>query len=276
MLFYKLVEEKEQLGGGGNLDIGVVIDDITKEFEQLQMYKELEIARTVQEKFLPRSNFTCDGIETYGVTYPAKEVGGDYYDCILHDNRLHFAIADVSGKGISAAMVMSCLKTTLQNLIETGTQFHKIMPYLNSIIYKNTPENMFVTMFLGRIDLVTRELHYCNTGHYYPIHVQAGGTIDFLKTGGSVLGAFAESSYDTGKDQLHVDDTIFCYTDGIIDAENGRGVQFDEDRVIDTFKTMVHLPPDKLVRGIIDEVQEFQGIAPQVDDITVFALRMVK
>ena len=272
-LFYKLVEKKDSLGGGGNLDIGIAIDDITDEYEQHQLHRELEIARDVQRSLLPGEHFENDRIETFGATYPAREVGGDYYDLILHDHRLHFAIADVCGKGISAAMVMSSLKTSLQNLIETDTEFHHIVPHLNSTIFRNTPTEIFITMFLGRIDLESHEMVYCNCGHFYPI-LRSGDEFAFLEIGGPVLGAFPDIPYETGKLRLNGGDTILCYTDGIIEAENRRGEQFEEDRVLETLRTMTTPSSRRLVEEIVENVGEFRGNAPQADDITVLSIRM--
>jgi PAS domain-containing protein len=274
VLLYKLIDERGKLGGGGNLDIGIVIDDITSEYEQLQFHKELEIARKVQKSLLPQRHYNDNDIATYGITHPAKEIGGDYYDCIFHKNRLYFAVADVCGKGISAAMVMSSLKTTLENSIEMDLTFDAIITYINRVLYKNTPSTMFITMFLGQIDLKTRTLKYCNCGHHYPIFLRNDTDPFPLVTGRSVLGAFADDTLETGKIRLRKNDMILCYTDGIIESRNIDGEMFEEDRLFDCFRSLKDLSPEEVVRGIIDRVHVFRGTAPQNDDLTVFALKV--
>ncbi|MBN2543568.1 serine/threonine-protein phosphatase [bacterium] len=282
MLVYRFMKLKELPGGGGNLEITIAFDDVTNEYKRNLLQRELEIARNVQLSFLPKNNFNNERLETYGVSYPAEEVGGDYYDFIPSNNSLNFVIADVSGKGISASMVMASLKISLQNLIETGIKFENIIPHLNDLIYRNTPRDVFITMFLGKLNLGTRELIYTNSGHNPPILTQHPGEMRFLKTGGTVLGAFPDQTYSTGNVKLEKNDIILCYTDGITESENIRGDQFEEKRLFKTINTFQSSAASRrgttrnIVNRIVNEVKTFRGEASQVDDITLFALRMKK
>lgn len=260
-------------------NIVMIIQDITERIERYNMQKELEIARDVQRSFLPKSNYENEHVETYGLFYPAKEVGGDYYDFIPNQTEsiLTIAIADVTGKGVSSAMVMSSLQTSLRMLIEVNNQFKClkcIATYLNNLVYKNTPQDMFITMFYGTLNLKNYEFTYCNAGHNYPILIRNTGETQLLKTGGLVLGVLPHADYNLGKFPLEKGDMILCYTDGIVEAVNEKDEEFGEDRLMKVIQEKKDSSPKELVERIINRVNQYKGSAEQYDDITIFAVKM--
>lgn len=277
LLFSLMTGDNETVGAKGqqDLELYMLIEDATKQYQQLKMQEELEIARSVQTAFLPKENFRSGAVETFGVSYPAKEVGGDYYDFIAHDDDLNIAIADVSGKGLAAAIVMSSLKSALQAFIDIEADFLRIVPSLNNIAHQNLPKNMFITAFYGRLNLETNEFTYCNAGHNYPLLIREDGEIVELKTGGIILGIFPDATYEIGKLTLEKGDIILAYTDGITEAINTAEEEFGEDRLMEVIKSIKNPDPQNLIQRIIQEVKQFQGDADQYDDMTLFAVKMM-
>jgi sigma-B regulation protein RsbU (phosphoserine phosphatase) len=171
-------------------------------------------------------------------------------------------------------MVMSSLKSSLQTLIKSETNFNNIIPSLNETIYENTLPEMFITMFYGRVDQETNEFVYCNGGHNYPMLIRNNGDIELLKAGGLILGIFPDSNYEIATLSLESGDTILCYTDGITEAINSKNEEYGDGRLLNFVKENRTLSPESLIEGIIEDVSAFQGTARQYDDITLFALKM--
>jgi serine phosphatase RsbU (regulator of sigma subunit) len=260
----------------GNLRINIILDDITKEYERFNLQKELEIAKDVQKGFLPKTNFVNDTVETYGFTYPAKQVGGDYYDFIPHKQQLNTVIADVSGKGVSAALIMSSLKTSLLSFIEIDLPLQAIMEKMNAIIYEISASDKFITMFLGCFDFHTNRFIYCNAGHNFPIWIKHSGEIQVLDKSSLILGGFPDVPYELEDIFLKSGDALLFYTDGITEAINGNDEEFGEQRLLDAVKSLqsADIPPKDLVESIIKKVNQFRGNAEQADDITIFAMKV--
>jgi serine phosphatase RsbU (regulator of sigma subunit) len=260
----------------GNLRINIILDDITKEYERFNLQKELEIAKDVQKGFLPKTNFVNDTVETYGFTYPAKQVGGDYYDFIPHKQQLNTVIADVSGKGVSAALIMSSLKTSLLSFIEIDLPLQAIMEKMNAIIYEISASDKFITMFLGCFDFHTNRFIYCNAGHNFPIWIKNSGEIQVLDKSSLILGGFPDVPYELEDIFLESGDALLFYTDGITEAINGNDEEFGEQRLLDAVKSLqsADIPPKDLVESIIKKVNQFRGNAEQADDITIFAMKV--
>ena len=256
------------------LDLFMILEDVSREYEQFTLQRSLEIARTVQQSFLPSSNFTNDQVVTYGVYQPAREIGGDYYDVMLHRNTLHIAIADVSGKGISASMVMASLKASLETLIDMEVDIGRTVKQINQIMLKNTPRKMFITLFYGRLNLATRELAYCNLGHTYPIWLKRDGSREYLKSTGYIIGMFPDLTCEVHRLRMEPGDMLFGYTDGITEAVNLDNRYFGEERLVRVLDELVDPSARQVVEEVIAAVSRFQGKAPQADDIAALALRI--
>lgn len=240
---------------------------------------ELELARNIQFAALPElSKHYTDRAEfdIYAMTDPAKEVGGDFYDFYYtKDDNLNFEIADVSGKGIPAAMFMMKAKTQLKSLAENDMSVEKAMTLANKSLCEGNDANMFVTAWLASVDLEEGWLEFTNAGHNAPVSKRGDNPWRFIKnTPGFILGGLETAKYRKGEYQLKPGDMLFLYTDGVTEATNENNELFGDDRLIETLNKI----PDgasmkEICEFIHSEVDKFAGTAPQFDDITMVAVR---
>lgn len=248
---------------------------VTAERERIQT--ELGLAAQIQADMLPDSSkVLTDRIEFSihaGMT-PAKEVGGDFYDFFLTDeNHLAFLIADVSGKGVPASLFMVVAKTLLRSHItDTETLADKIMEVNNSLC-ANNQNDMFVTAWVGVLDLSTGVLTYVNAGHNPPLLRQKEDSYDYLKShNGFVLAGMENGKYTQSKVRLRPGDTIFLYTDGVVEANNEEGKLFGENRLRQLLSKNARLEPKQLAEEIWKNIKDFQGNAEQFDDVTMLII----
>lgn len=241
--------------------------------------RELEFARIIQRAALPsvfppfpaRRDF-----EIYASMDAAKVVGGDFYDFyLLNDHTLAFVIADVSGKGIPAAMFMMRAKTQIKDLIESGLDVAEVFHRTNNALYENNAANMFVTAWMGVLDLTTGQLRYINAGHTPPILERYGRQFEYLETDVDfVLGGLNDIAYEAGEVWLQPGDTIFIYTDGVTEAENSAGQQFGEQRLLESVRSCGRESLETICNRVLADVELFAGAAEQFDDITMLAVRV--
>lgn len=244
--------------------------------EKERIDKELAIARSIQMKLLPTEMPQIRGIDVFGASEPATEVGGDCYDFILtKDRRLALSIGDVSGKGMAAALLMANLQASLRMLavdnITPGTAVRR----LNESICHNTAPGMFVTFFLGVWNPDENSLRYVNAGHDYPI-VMRGDGFESLETGGVVLGVDAKAEYEEGSVILKPGDWLFLYSDGITEARDEHGRQFDVSRLQELFRKYRHHSAHELVESTLSEVLQFSADPSYEDDRTLVAFHVLK
>ena len=282
---------------GGDLDVVVNVrsneefaslsDDINSTVDTLKNYiaeasaridQELELAKNIQFSALPNQISALTqrkDFDLFAIMDPAKEVGGDFYDYYLtHSDTLNFLIADVSGKGIPAAMFMMRAKTELHSLTEADMALSDVFTNGNTALCEGNDAGMFVTAWQGSIDLLTGQLQYANAGHNPPLIRRANGKFEYLRSrAGFVLAGMEGIRYRVQELQLERGDEIFLYTDGVTEATNAENELFGEDRLLAAvnateFDSMLELCA--YVRG---EVDDFVGDAPQFDDITMVAFR---
>ncbi len=243
---------------------------------------ELEVAAQIQKDLLP-NRFPpfpdkINQFDLYAEMHSAKEVAGDFYDFFMIDqNRIAFVIADVSGKGIPAAMFMMSAKTTLKNNALSGYGAAKIIERTNKALCENNDVCMFVTMFFGIYDLSTNVLHYVNGGHNPPLLKREGTSYDWLRLDkGFALGIIENREYHARKLRLRKGDRLFCYTDGVTEATNEKGEIFGEKRLLSvmnrTAYKRTHLRGD--LKRVMDSVREFAGGTEQSDDVTMLILEV--
>ena len=248
-----------------------------KEAERLKM--ELELAKNVQSNMLPsiypafpeRKEF-----DIYARTEPAKELGGDFFDFQMIDkDHLALIIADVSGKGIPAAMFMMASKIIIHNMAKNRSHDPaKILKAVNKQIGANNDTDMFVTLWLGILELSTGMLSAANAGHEYPCLMHKSRDFILLKDPhGLVLGAMDKSDYRSYEIQLVPGDTVFLYTDGVTEAVNAKNEEFGLERMVDALNLELEAPVAKLVDNVRGAINAFVGDAPQADDITMMVLR---
>ncbi len=275
---------------GGNLNVKVDVrsnaefsslsDDINSTVATLKRYigeaaaridKELEYAKQIQLSALP-SNFP--DTEDYGIyaqMIAAKEVGGDFYDFYTFDgNTVLFLAADVSGKGIPAAMFMMTAKTIIRELAERGLPVDEIFTLANEKLCENNESGMFVTAWMGKLDISTGALSFANAGHNPPVIVHADGKCEYLKSRtGFVLAGMEGMKYRANEMTLNKGDRILIYTDGVTEATDVNEALYGEERLLSYIDKNKDLKAEALLSGLKEDIDLFAGEAPQFDDITM-------
>jgi phosphoserine phosphatase RsbU/P len=206
-------------------------------------------------------------------TLPARTIGGDYYDFLdLDGGDVGIAVADVSGKGIPAALLMSVVHASLRVISgERGLPLPELAARMNGFLYQSTGANRYATFFYAQIENDARRLRYVNGGHNPPYLVRAsnGGTeILELGTGGTVIGMFPEAAYEEGHLELRPGDVLVAFTDGVTEALNADGEEFGEERLKEVLRNSVGLPADDISARLAESMKQWIGRADQHDDLT--------
>lgn len=263
-----------------NTEFSSLSDDINSTVTTLKRYiaeaaaridKELEYAKQIQLSALP-TNFPKDeDYNIYAQMIAAKEVGGDFYDFYkLNDTTVAFLAADVSGKGIPAAMFMMTAKTIIKDLAESGMTVNDIFTKANEKLCENNESGMFVTAWMGILDLTTGNLQFANAGHNPPLLKRADGLFEYLKTrAGFVLAGMEGVRYRVGEITLNPGDRLFLYTDGVPEATNAENKLYGEDRLLTFMNQNASVEATELLPALKANIDEFVGEAPQFDDITM-------
>lgn len=237
---------------------------------------ELRIAREIQMGMIPKIFPPFPDrkdIDLYATLKPAKEVGGDLYDFFVEDDILYFAIGDVSGKGVPASLLMAVTRSLFRNMAPHVQEASRIAESLNNSIAASNESSMFVTFFVGILDLKTGRLRYCNAGHNAPVFLSSGkaGWLPVLPN--LPLGLLEGFGYREQEMVLSGDATLFLYTDGVTESENTEKELFSEDRLIEFLKSHIREVPTGLVNGVMSEIGKHAAGAEQSDDITMLCLR---
>jgi sigma-B regulation protein RsbU (phosphoserine phosphatase) len=243
-----------------------------------RMEQELNVGRDIQLSMVP-DTFPAfpdrDEFDIHALLKPAREIGGDFYDYFFVErDKLCVCVGDVSGKGVPAALFMAVTKTMIKSTAAEDDSPASIMTRVNDEISQDNPNCMFITLFLGILDVGTGEFRYTNAGHPYPYLKRPGGKIDTLKhIHGPVVGAMDGLAYGEDSVNIEKDDQLLVFTDGITEAMDLSDELYGEQRVIDLFASVSEKDSDVLVNAMLDAVENFAGEAEQADDITVLALR---
>ncbi|MEL7622580.1 MAG: SpoIIE family protein phosphatase [Clostridiales bacterium] len=245
--------------------------------ENQRISTELNIATQIQMDMLPNIFPAFPGrkeFEIYAAMQPAKEIGGDFYDFFLiDDDHLGIVIADVSGKSIPAALFMVIAKTLINNRTRTKEEPQDVFANVNRQLREGNETAMFVTAWLGILEISTGLMTFVNAGHNPPLLKKAGGTYEYLKTKkGFVLGGMDGLSYTQIETQLEKGDMLYLYTDGVTEANNPAGELYGEKRLRDTLNASLDLTPPELLPKIKADIDSFAKGAPQFDDVTMLAL----
>jgi phosphoserine phosphatase RsbU/P len=269
-----------------------------KEKERLQ--SELEIAHEVQAQLFPRANVGTSTLQLHGICRPARIVSGDYYDFLSYGpEQVMVAVGDISGKGISAALLMATIHSAVrayeqEQLVSVGmaaaygtnsrvAAFEarvgppspaQMLWLLNRHLFQSTQPEKYATLFLGFYDDDKHRLTYANAGHLPPIVLGADGTVRRLETGGTVVGLFPDCDYAEATVELYPGDIFIAFSDGITEPENEFG-EFGEDRLIETVAAHRQQPLDRITEHVISAVQDWIGSTEQPDDITVVLARRI-
>jgi len=244
----------------------------------LAIQQELEIARSIQLSILPNNSALFSNQKEFEINASmetAREVGGDLYDFFMIDeNRLGFFIGDVSGKGIPAAIFMAVSKTCIRSTALRGLPVNECLQAVNSTLVRESVSNVYVTAVYGILNIRTGELDLCNAGHNPPYLIKKNGDIEQLKTvDGIPLGFVDHYAYGEQHVLLQPGETIFLYTDGVIEAMDQFENDFSEARMEQVLRQVGASSLPVLNQGVLDEVRRFTGGVPQSDDVTVFSLK---
>jgi sigma-B regulation protein RsbU (phosphoserine phosphatase) len=287
---------------------------LSRMVEEERIARELEMAAEVQRHLFPVDGLEDDALEIYGTCLPALGVGGDYYDYFhMDDRRTVIAIADVAGKGIAAALLMSTVQASLRcQFTSADRSLADVVSAMNRLLQRSTGEGSYATFFLAQFDKARRGLTYVNAGHNPPMLVrgplaslrEAGALLDvpgtsrvlsnkaigtnaglavsvveepvvsLLTTGGPIIGTFLNGPYEQETIQLQSGDVLAVYTDGVTEAVNPAGVEFGEERLRSILIESLRLPARESAKKVIAKVLEWQGQAPQHDDITLIVVKV--
>ena len=258
-------------------------DDINSTVSTLKRYiaeaaaridKELEYAKQIQLSALPTDFPSDENFSIYAQMIAAKEVGGDFYDFYkLSDTKVAFLVADVSGKGIPAAMFMMRAKTIIKDLAESGLDVNDIFTKANEKLCENNESGMFVTAWMGILDTTTGVVRFANAGHNPPLVKHANGSFEYLKMrAGFVLAGMEGVRYRANELQLECGDRIFLYTDGVPEASNSENAFFGEERLCSFMNNNSNIEASELLRTLKFNIDVFVDDAPQFDDITMLML----
>jgi serine phosphatase RsbU (regulator of sigma subunit) len=268
-------EDKQLLGSVAG-QAGLVLESIEmaeKMAERIdadrRAQQELQIARAVQSKLLPQQSPALATLDYAGACVQARAVGGDYYDFLdLGAGRVGFVLADIAGKGISAALLMASLQASLRSSYSVADQdLPRFLRSINLLFVRNTETTHYATVFFGIYDDVSRKLRYANCGHNPPLLLRAGGKVERLAATATVLGLFEQWDCSVAESELFPGDILVIYTDGITEASTRDEEEFGEERLLALLRRSMGLRASELVHEIMKSVQEFSP-DEQGDDLT--------
>ena len=243
--------------------------------EKQRLEEELSLARQIQMELLPKTCPKTESFEFSAFIQPARQVGGDYYDFLQTDSgSIGIAIADASGKGIPAALLVSLVHASLRAEVKNQLSPPVVISHINELIYSSTTSEKFATMFYGELRPHERRLSYCNAGHNYPVVVHEDGRVELLDKGGLILGAFPEAIYEAGEVTLRKNDTLFFYSDGLTENFNSKEEEFGEERLLNLLVEHRFLGAEELKQKVMQAVIDFGGGNPPYDDFTVVVLKI--
>ncbi len=244
---------------------------------RVALEEELTLARQIQFRYLPTTFPHWDNLEVFGTNQPSKQVGGDYFDVVTVDDGVLAAIADVSGKGVPAALVMSMMQASLRTQATEGgiVSVSRMLERVNSLMLSRGETGMFATCFLGLLSLDTLTLRYTNAGHNPPLLLRADGSFEVLSEGGLLLGVFADPRLSEGRVKLAPGDRVVLYTDGVTEARSPAGEFYGEERLAAFLLGLERESTAEYVaRAVKDDVSAFTGSDDFEDDMTLVVLRV--
>jgi sigma-B regulation protein RsbU (phosphoserine phosphatase) len=248
--------------------------------DRVVMKRDLQIAREIQTWLLPGAPPQIPGISVAYTTRPANTVAGDYYDVFPRpgptneENRVVFAVADVAGKSIPAAMLMATFQASLKTLSTAQVALPELVANMNKYACSNSQGGLrFTTAFLAEYDAARRVFHYINAGHNNPVLRRNNGAIERLDVGGLPLGIQPEAKYESASLTLAPGDWLIIFTDGLVEAENARQEEYGETRLLSALEAGVSATPKGLLDQLMASVDLFVGATPQHDDVTCLLVR---
>jgi phosphoserine phosphatase RsbU/P len=276
------VKQRDQLGDLGesfNTMTASVADLIEEHSRRERLENELTIAREVQAQLFPRERPKVPGVEVEAICRPARIVSGDYYDFLpLGPARLGMALADISGKGISAALIMASLQAALRSQTLMGQQAPghtaEVVARLNQHLFRSTSEERYATLFYGVYDAAARTLEYTNAGHPPPLYL-VGQETRRLTAGGTVLGLFSDCPYEQETISISPQSLLVMFSDGVTESENAAGQEFGEKRLLEVVQRNRHASAHEVLQALVAAAEAWTGTAEQTDDFTIMVARFL-
>jgi len=249
--------------------------------DRVVMKRDLQIAKEIQTWLLPAAPPSIPGLEIAFATRPANTVAGDYYDVFPRgeaastESKWVFAMADVAGKSIPAALLMATIQASLKTLAATASTLPDLVSRMNQYACSNSQEGRrFTTAFLAEYDPESRTLTYVNAGHNPPILRRRSGSLERLEAGGIPLGILEKATYTAGSTVLQSGDWLVVFTDGVVEAEDTKGDEYGEQRLLFVLHTGAELTPAGLLQNITADLDRFVAGAPQHDDVTCLLVKV--
>ena len=244
-----------------------LLEIVQREIEDAQASKrrdakhqrEFEDARLIQRGLLPAAMPQTSGVQLASSWQPANGVGGDCFDALIFSGGVGLTIADVAGKGVPAALLMSNLQAAVRAFAQEGAAPGSVCTSVNRLLCRNMASGRFVTFCYVRIDTAARRLTYANAGHNPPLLIRGSGSVDALAPTGTVLGVFAESTYEQGDFAIAPGDRLILYTDGITEGRNPAGDEFGEDRLAETAARHRGLPAEEMLAAMLRDIEAFNA-----------------
>ncbi len=241
-----------------------------------KLEEELDLAHDIQQKLLPLASPQKPGYDIHGLNIAAQAVGGDYYDFIeLDENSLLFALGDVSGKGMAAALLMASLQASFRAQAGIHSKLTDLTSTLNEHIYNSTDLTKYITLFSGILDIENNEIKYTNAGHNPPILVRNNGAVELLTDGGIPLGFIPQSVYSESYIAIEKGDILIVFSDGVTETLDENENEFGDSRLEELIRQNKNLGSREIIKKIIDSLQEFSVGNPAPDDITMIILKRV-
>ena len=253
--------------------------------EEETLRRDIALASDVQRRLLPDAPPRVEFADFAAISVPARRIGGDYYDFVeLRDREIGIALADVSGKGVAAALIMSVVQASLRIISsEGGIAPPRLVARMNEFVHRSTPGSKYATFFYAQLDEQCRQLRYVNAGHNAPYLLRAGRSsttdpasaeIEQLSVGGTVVGMFAEMGYEEATVALFPGDVLLAFTDGVPEAHNPENEEFGEERLQQLLRQIAHLPADEISARISAEMRNWIRDAEQYDDLTFIVMKV--
>ncbi len=246
--------------------------------QQERLTRDLELAGEVQKRLFPEKSPESAAVQLIGISIPARGVGGDYYDFLeLGNKQIGIALADVAGKGIAAALVMSVVQASLRSLADqNGSSLAQLASKMNRLLHRSTGVNSYATFFYAQFDEDRRQLRYVNAGHNPPFLLRrvANAPIEELATGGIIIGMFAQSNYEEAALDLASGDVLMLFSDGVSEANNPNEDEFGEERLKDLLRRTADLPVKEMAAQILQELKDWMADAAQFDDLTFVLMKV--
>ena len=245
-----------------------------EEHVYFKMREEMRLANEIQVNLLPHSSPEIQGYQISGKSIPAKDVGGDYFDFIpLENGKIAICLGDISGKGIPAALLMANLQATLRGQTILNFSCRECITFANKVLYLNTDSQKYATLFYGILDYKNNEISYCNAGHNNPILISRDNKVSRLDIGGIVVGIMPEYPFQETSIKLNAGEILVIFSDGITEAMNESGEEFEEDRLIKLLLELRDKSTDEIIAAILEKVNEFSGHAEPMDDKTIVVIK---